>query len=322
MCCFRHCATFKIIAQFFRPMIIFSAMKCSQFSPIVETALCEKSIEYNQDLHLVFVDQEKAFDRVNRDKLWKVLEQYGVKGQPLDNMRAIYANSKSAVRTTSGTSDWFPVTSGVRQGCNLSPLLFVIYMDQITKEANPDPEALNELMFADDQAMINSDKTKLQEHTEHLNESCQAYDMKISVNKTEVMSVSRRPTKLDVTINQTQLKQVREFKYLGSVFTEDGRIDREIETRCQKANAVSYQLAPLLKHPSIPINVKAKLINVIFLPTLTYQCQTWSLNKTLERKLVTCEMRCLRKAVNKTRRDKIRNEDIRAMVGAHQSHSI
>ena len=81
-------------------------------------------------------------------------------------------------------------------------------------------------------------------------------------------------------------------------------------------NAVSYQLAPLLKHPSIPINVKAKLINAIFLPTLTYQCQTWSLNKTLERKLVTCEMRCLRKAVNKTRRDKIRNEDIRAMVGA------
>ena len=189
-------------------------------------------------------------------------------------------------------------------------------MDQITKEANPDPEALNELMFADDQAMINSDKTKLQEHTEHLNESCQAYDMKISVNKTEVMSVSRRPTKLDVTINQTQLKQVREFKYLGSDFTEDGKIDREIETRCQKANAVSYQLAPLLKHPSIPINVKAKFIDAIFLPTLTYQCQTWSLNKTLERKLVTCEMRCLRKAVNKTRRYKIRNEDIRAMVRA------
>ena len=114
---------------------------------------------YDQDLHLVFVDQEKTFDRVNRDKLWKVLEQYGVMGQLLDNIRAIYANSKSAVRTASGTSDWFPVTSGVRQGCNLSHLLFVIYMDQITKEANPDPEALNELMFADDQAMMNNNKT-------------------------------------------------------------------------------------------------------------------------------------------------------------------
>ena len=132
--------------------------------------LCERTIEYGRDLHLVFVDQEKAFDRVNRDKLLKVLEQYGVMGQLLDNIRAIYANSRSAVRTASGTSDWSPVTSGVRQGCNLSPLLFVIYMDQITKEANPDPEALNELMFADDQAPVNNDKIQLQEHTDQLNE--------------------------------------------------------------------------------------------------------------------------------------------------------
>ena len=123
--------------------------------------LCKRAIEYYQDLHLVFVDLEKAFDRVNRDKLWKVLEQYGVMGQLLDNTRAIYANSKSAVHTASRTSDWFPVTSGVRQGCNLPPLFFVIYMDQITKEANPDPETLNELMFADDQAMMNNDKTQL-----------------------------------------------------------------------------------------------------------------------------------------------------------------
>lgn len=60
---------------------------------------------------------------------------------------------------------------------------------------------------------------------------------------------------------------------------------------------------------------KAQLINAIFLPTLTYQCQTWSLTKDLERKLVTCEMKCLRKAVNKTRRDMIRNEEIRDKVG-------
>ena len=92
-----------------------------------------EAIEYDLDLHLVFVDQEKTFDRVNIDKLWKVLEQYGAVGQLLDIIQAIYANSRSAVRTASGTSVWFPVTSGVRQGCNLYPLLFEIYMDQITK---------------------------------------------------------------------------------------------------------------------------------------------------------------------------------------------
>ncbi|XP_076438844.1 uncharacterized protein LOC143277815 [Babylonia areolata] len=139
-------------------------------------------------------------------------------------------------------------------------------MDQITKEANPNPEALNELMFADDQAMMNNDKTQLQEHTDQLNTSCENYNMKISVSKTEVMTVSRRPETLDISISGTQLKQASEFKYLGSIFTESGKLDREIETRCQKANAV----APLLKHPSISMGNKAELINAIYLPTLTY----------------------------------------------------
>ena len=167
--------------------------------------------------------------------------------QLLDNIRAIYANSRSAVRTASGTSDWFPVTSGVRQGCNLSPLLFVLYMDHITKEANLDPETLNELMFTDDQAMVNNDKIHLQEHTDQLNERCETYGMKISTSKTEVMTVSKKPDKLDININGTQLKHTNEFTYLGSLFTENGKLDREIEIRCQKPNAVNYQRAPLLK---------------------------------------------------------------------------
>ena len=67
-------------------------------------------------------------------------------------------------------------------------------MGQITKEAIPDPETLNELMFADDQAMMNNDKTQLQEHIDQLNESCETYSMEISTSKTasktEVTTVS------------------------------------------------------------------------------------------------------------------------------------
>ena len=88
--------------------------------------LSEKAIKHNRELNLVFVDQEKAFDRVNRDELWRVLEKYNVKGQLLDNIRAIYANSMSSVHTPDGLTDWFQVTSGVRQGCVLSPLLFIV----------------------------------------------------------------------------------------------------------------------------------------------------------------------------------------------------
>ena len=159
---------------------------------------------------------------------------------------ALYKNSLCAVRSTEGLSDWFPIKSGVRQGCVLSPLLFITYMDKITKAANDNITELNELLFADDQSIVNTDEEELQQHTTKLNEECKHMNMKISIAKTEVMKVSRNPGQLNIVIDGTQLQQTVEFKYLGSIFTQDGRMDREIESRIMKANAVTYQLAPLL----------------------------------------------------------------------------
>ena len=76
----------------------------------------EKAIECNRELNIVFVDQVKAFDRVNRDKPCTVLETYNLKGQFLDNFRAIYAKSMSSVRTPNELTYLFQVTTGVRQG--------------------------------------------------------------------------------------------------------------------------------------------------------------------------------------------------------------
>ena len=170
---------------------------------------------------------------------------YNVQGQLLDSIRFIYANSMSTVRTSEGLTDWFDITSAVRQGCVLSPSLFIIYMDRITKEASLEPEALNELLFADDQSLAHESEERLQEHTSSLNSTCEEYDMKISINKTKTMKVSE--TSGTLNINNTNLKQVKEFKYLGSIFTEDGRMNREIENRIQKVSNVSYQLVPAAK---------------------------------------------------------------------------
>ena len=144
--------------------------------------------------------------------------------------------------------------------------------------------------------------------------------MKISMNKTETIKVSRTPGTINININNTNLKQVKEFKHLGSTSTEDGRMNKEIKNGIQKASNVSYRLAPLLKHPYIPIETKSKIRNSIIVAILTYQCQTWTMTKPLERKITICEMRCLRKAVNKTRRDMITNTKIREMVGTKSIH--
>jgi hypothetical protein len=68
--------------------------------------------------------------------LWTILEDYEVQGQLLDIVRALYLKCESAIRTKHGITDWFNITTGVRQGCGLSPLLYIINMDKISSDVN------------------------------------------------------------------------------------------------------------------------------------------------------------------------------------------
>ena len=88
-----------------------------------------------------------------------------------------------AKRTQVGLTKWFGVTSGVKQGCVLSPLLFIVCMDKITREANPNPEDLNEMLLADDQSLVH-EKEELQEHMNSLNTQSENFGIKISISKT------------------------------------------------------------------------------------------------------------------------------------------
>ncbi len=86
---------------------------------------------------MAFIDQEKAFDRVVRAELWKCLAERGIFGELLraipHPIQSFYICSQAAVRTREGETDWFEVKCGLRQGCVLSPLLFIIFMDNIMK---------------------------------------------------------------------------------------------------------------------------------------------------------------------------------------------
>ncbi len=86
----------------------------------------EVSWEFAQPIHMCFVDLEKAFDCVPRGILWRVLREYGVRGPLLRAVRSLYDRSRSLVRIAGSKSDLFPVHVGLRQGCPLSPVLFII----------------------------------------------------------------------------------------------------------------------------------------------------------------------------------------------------
>ena len=93
-------------------------------------------------------------------------------GERLDGIRALYGDSEAMVRTDDGNTEWFGVTSELRQGCVLSPLLFIVYIDRITREATVCETELNELLFADDQSLVHKEEGNLQERVTALDGSC------------------------------------------------------------------------------------------------------------------------------------------------------
>ena len=130
----------------------------------------EESWEYGKDLFAWFIDLEKAYDRVSRNKLWKVLREYGVDGQLLRAIKSFYCRPNVCVWVNNKQSKPFHVGVELRQGCVLSPLLFIVYMNWIDKCSRSDECAtignckISRLLFANDLILLSSTESGLQ-HT-------------------------------------------------------------------------------------------------------------------------------------------------------------
>ena len=86
--------------------------------------MIKKAKEFQKNIYFCFIDNAKAFDCVDHNKLWKILKEMGIPGHLTCPLRNLYARQEATVRTGHGTTDWFQIGKGVHQGCILSPCLF------------------------------------------------------------------------------------------------------------------------------------------------------------------------------------------------------
>ncbi len=208
----------------------------------------EKAWEFAKPVYSLFIDLEKAYDRVPRKKLWDVLKEYGIHGRLLAAIQSLYNNCKSCVRINGSNSDYFQVQVGLCQGCVLSPLLFIVFMDKISRISD-NPAGIeignvkvDSLLFADDVARLSTSEEGLQEALNQFDETCSTFGMKISTKKTELMTVSREPKQCNLQLNNNPLNQVSKFKYLGVQFSSDGKQNGEIDRRIGTASGVLRSL--------------------------------------------------------------------------------
>jgi len=95
----------------------------------------EKAREFQKNIYFCFIDYAKAFDCVDHNKLWKILKEMGIPDHLTCLLRNLYAGQEATVRTGHGTTEWFQIGKGVRQGCILSPCLFNLSTKYIMRNA-------------------------------------------------------------------------------------------------------------------------------------------------------------------------------------------
>ena len=100
--------------------------------------IIEKPREFQENIYFCSIDYAKAFDCVDHNKLWKILQEMEIPDHLTCLLRNLYAVQEATVGTGHGTTDWFQIGIGVRQGCILSPCLFNFYAEYIIRKAGMD----------------------------------------------------------------------------------------------------------------------------------------------------------------------------------------
>ena len=194
----------------------------------------------------------------------------------------MYINSRSCIHTVDGYSDTFDILTGVRQGYILSSFLFLIIMDFIMKKSVSSTQygigwktvRLTDLDFADDIAMISHSSDIMQHMTDDLHHNALKVGLRISCEKTKVMSVGDTAVP-QIQVGQQLLECVADFQYLGSYISSQCDPESDIRARLGKAASVFQRLGPIWSRKSISNNVKFRLYASVVLSTALHACETW-----------------------------------------------
>ncbi|KAK3541037.1 hypothetical protein QTP86_012356 [Hemibagrus guttatus] len=194
--------------------------------------LMEKYRDGQRELHTLFVDSEKASDRVPREELWYCMRKSGVAEKYVRVVQDMYERRRTVVRCAVGQTEEFKVQVGLHQGSALSPFLFAIVMDQLSEEVRQ--EFPQTMMFADDIVICNESREQVEENLERWRFALERRGMKVSRSKTEYMCVNEREGSETVRLQGEEVKKVQEFKYLGSTVQSNGECGKEVISRLIK----------------------------------------------------------------------------------------
>ena len=238
----------------------------------------DSTVEWNTTLYINFMDYEKAFDSLHRESMWKILRHHGIPPKIVALIKMMYKDPKCRVICNNTTTESFKVTTGVKQGCLLSPILFILAMNWVMKETTKDRKrgirwtltsVLEDLDYADDVGLLSSCYKDMQEKTTRMKETSELIGLKVNKKKTKVMKINSKKND-PIRIDDHELEDVEEFDYLGSRTTADGDAMRDVKARLSKARHAFASLKTLWQARNISISTKMRIYKSNIISVLLY----------------------------------------------------
>nr|VZI20648.1 unnamed protein product [Spirometra erinaceieuropaei] len=317
----------------------------------------EKCQEMRTHLYSIFVDLTKAFDTVNREGLWKLMQKFGCSERFTQMVRQLHDGMMARVTDNGAVSEAFAVTNGVKQGCVQAPTLFslmssVMLLDAYRDE-NPgiciayrtDGHLLNqrrmhfqsrvstttvhELLFADDCALNTTSNEEMQRSMDLFSAACENFGLVINTQKTVVMhqppphSATAPNAPPQISVNGTQLQVVENFPYLGSTLSRNTKIDDEVANRISKASQAFGRLqSTVWNRHGLQLSTKLKMYKAVILPTLLYGAETWTVYAKQARCLNHFHLSCLRRILRLKWQNRIPDTDVLERTGILSIYAI
>ena len=213
--------------------------------------ICDWYKSIKKGVYLCFIDMAKAFDPVNREFLFYKLYICNFSKKIINLIKSLYFENEACIRTKDGYTKAFPIYTGTRQGCNLSPYLFNIFMNDLPKyleENNSNFVKLNNqiiscLMYADDIVLMNETKSGLQKSLSILETYCNKWQLNINIDKSKVLILNKRFSDFDdFKINNKSIECVKSYTYLGVEINTSCTFNSAIKRLCDKATRGYYSI--------------------------------------------------------------------------------
>jgi exonuclease III len=240
---------------------------------------------------MCFIDIRKCFDTINQEILLHKLSKYGVLNSELKWFHS-YLDQRSQVVTHNGMiSEKRAVNIGVPQGTILGPILFLLYVNDLSNVVNN--AQIN--IFADDVVVYTSHsdfnilKSNLQNTMDDVFSWYMTHKLCLSVEKCTTMVIQNNtfiPNQLNIRLGNTLLEQVKSMKYLGTIIDEDLKWSEHLNAVARKININNSRLRRV--QSTLPLDLKLKIHNALNVPIIDYASTVWGgfsahINKVISR---------------------------------------